>query len=211
MLESAILTHARAVNNLRKIAKQTSKLNWEHGKKWYRTAHLLAQSLTSDTVSLSCVCGVIAALSPQCSWPENIRAATELLQNGKLGQNPKYAGYQANVDKATRILHGENPLQVLGGQKVLAFYDNMLNYRTSMLVTIDTHAARAAFNKLVLDPREISWVFRVNGNEVLQKAYQTVAKEYKTTPHVLQASLWLRVKDVINTDASLNQLGLYVK
>lgn len=210
MKNSKYLTLARAINHLERLAKQTSKLNWSDGKLWYRRAHLYALSLSeyAPNQSLELSCGVIAALSPQCTWPENIRVATLMIKGEPLGAT---LAYPANIEKAKRILRGEKPLDVLGGLKVLAFYDNILNYKTSLLVTVDTHASRAALNKITLDKNEVGWIFSANGNALIQAAYVEVAKRYKVQPCVLQASLWLRVKDIINTNAGLNQLGLYVK
>ena len=51
-----------------------------------------------------------------------------------------------NVIKAREILAGKPPLSVFKGSKVLAFYDNILSPKTSQCVTIDIHAARAAYN-----------------------------------------------------------------
>ena len=64
---------------------------------------------------------------------------------------------------------------------MLAFYDNILSPKTSQCVTIDIHAARAAYNKTTLTKAEESRVFRVQGNIELQQAYKRTAKALEPT------------------------------
>lgn len=98
-------------------------------------------SLPSGTVA-----GFVAALSPLNSWdsqlkftPPSLQKCLELIaagdppHNGILGP-----GFFANRDKAARILQGEKPLNVLGGDKVRSFYRNLIG--DGEAVTIDRHA-----------------------------------------------------------------------
>jgi hypothetical protein len=125
---------------------------------------------------------------------------------------PTTAQLPVNNAKAFSIVHeGVRPEEVLGGLKVKAFYANILNPRYSKAVTVDTHAARAAFDKLSLSPKEISFVFRTKGNRIMQQAYRNVAKRYKVLPCRLQAAVWLRVKaDLLKKPESV-QKELYIK
>ena len=87
---------------------------------------------------------------------------------------------------------------------MLAFYDNILSPKTSQHVTIDIHAARAAFNKTTLTKAEESRVFRVQGNIELQQAYKRTAKRLNLRPHKLQAIIWLAVRDSLRKPKTRN-------
>jgi hypothetical protein len=118
----------------------------KHGCAWYQDAHRFARGLSRTTgLDFPRVVGVIAALSPRCAWSENVTAALTLVRTGRLPKGTPVL--PLNVTKAREIIAGKPPLEVLRGSKVLAFYDNILSPKTSQHVTIDIHAARAAFNK----------------------------------------------------------------
>lgn len=120
--------------------------------------------------------------------------------------------YPVNACKAFSIVH-ENvrPETILGGNKVKAFYANILNPRYSKAVTVDTHAARAAFGKHTLTPQEAGFVFREKGNKIIQQAYKNVAKRYRVLPMKLQATVWLRVKADLLKKPQVEQRELYIK
>lgn len=114
---------------------------------WYHYAgqwcHELdrAHSLPSGTVA-----GFVAALSPLNSWPSQLKYTPVSLVNGleliRAGESAIHGitgpGFFSNKDKASRILAGEKPLDVLGGDKVRAFYRNLTG--DFSVVTIDRHA-----------------------------------------------------------------------
>ena len=164
------------------------------GHTWYQDAHRFARGLSRITgLEFPRVVGVIAALSPRCAWSENVHAALTLVRTGKLPKGTPVL--PLNVIKAREIMAGKPPLSVLKGSKVLAFYDNILSPKTSQRVTVDVHAARAAYNKATLTKSEESRVFRVQGNIELQQAYKRTAKRLNLRPHKLQAIIWLAVRD----------------
>jgi hypothetical protein len=109
------------------------------------------------------------------------------------------------------VHEGVHPGDILGGLKVRAFYNNIVNPRYSKAVTVDTHAARAAFGKHALTDKEVSFVFRATGNAIIQQAYRNVARRYKILPMKLQAVVWLRVKKDLERKPASEQLGLYIK
>lgn len=85
-----------------------------NGETWYELAHLFAAQL-SPRVERSA--GVIAALSPQCSWAENVKLAHRAFRVSER----LYGQTRSNIAKAERILRGDDPLDILGGAKVRAF------------------------------------------------------------------------------------------
>lgn len=92
--------------------------------------------------TVDCAAGVIAALSPNNHWRRNQHDANALIRAFCLGghadaNNVKVATYNANKIKALNVLSGAEPLSVLGGLKVRAFYDCIIGGDS---VCVDGHA-----------------------------------------------------------------------
>lgn len=195
--------------NLADWYRKATPKHRKHGRAWYQDAHRFARGLSRATgLDFPRVVGVIAALSPRCAWSENVTAALTLVRTGRLPKGTPVL--PLNVIKAREIMAGKPPLSVLKGSKVLAFYDNILSPKTSQHVTIDIHAARAAYNKASLTKTEESRVFRVQGNLELQQAYKRTAKRLNLRPHKLQAIIWLAVRDSLRKPKD-PQLHLFYK
>jgi hypothetical protein len=154
------------------------------GREWYADAHTLARELDPDNVERAA--GVIAALSPRLSWDLNARYARQAYADGRAS-----GGLKANTDKATRILAGEPPANVLGGRKVTAFADNIARPGTSERVTIDRHAFDIARGRVTSDAeREI--LSRKGVYDVFCEAYRRVAHDLgDISPAQLQAVTWV--------------------
>ena len=178
-----------------------------HGLQWYKNAHKFCRVLGESTgYSTETVAGILAALSPQLAWGDNLLGCLSLVKTEVIPANLNI--YPANIDKAHRILAGESPLAVLGGHKVRAFYCNVLKPIHSRQVTIDTHTARVAFNTLELPPQ---WVFTPKGNRILQQGYRLAARRRRMLPLRLQAIVWLVMRERLLRKPKFEQLGLYVK
>src|ERR1041385_7693911 len=88
------------------------------GAEWYPLARRIARRMArKHGVTLATAAGVIAAVSPRMRWQSNLDGADALL-----GRQPVVGVFQRNLDKARRFIAGERPLDVLGGDKVRAFY-----------------------------------------------------------------------------------------
>lgn len=193
-----MLTVKRAEHNLEAIARDLEPRHWRHGRRWYHDAHLYCSDLAREfNLPLASVVGGLAVLSPNCRWEINKQAIRTLLSTGTC----KEQVYPANVVKAKRIVfNGENLLEVMNhpryGSKVKSFYRNILDPVLSNDVTVDTHASRAAFDKLDLTRKELRWVFESGrGYRVLADAYVRVSDKLKVRPLHLQAAIWLLVKE----------------
>lgn len=206
-----MLTVKEATKNVARFARRANRKQWEQGARWYEEANLFCVTLANyENLPAESVVGCLAALSPQCAWSENLRATISMVRVRTVGASSSI--YPVNSSKAFSIVHeGANPSEVLGGLKVRAFYNNIANPRYSRAVTIDTHAARAAFGKYQLDSKEISFAFRAKGNAVIQQAYKNVARRYKILPSKLQATVWLRVKADLEKKPLEVQQSLYIK
>lgn len=206
-----MLTVKQAACNIAKVARRATDKQWLQGARWYDEANEFCTKLaTHEQLPLHAVVGCLAALSPQCAWSENLLGTIAMVRTRQVRKSASI--YPVNTSKAFSIVHeGVRPEEVLGGNKVKAFYANILNPRYSKAVTVDTHAARAAFGKHKLTPQEVGYAFRDKGNRTIQQAYRVVAKRYRVLPLRLQAVVWLRVKtDLLRKPAS-EQMGLYIK
>lgn len=134
---------ASAGNVLAAFDRATKRQRTE-GMEWYRNAHGLAASL--DPRDPRRAAGVIAALSPRTSWATNVKLAGLAYEQG-------YASgtLARSCAAATRILHGEDPLDVLSGPKVMAFFANIADPNDARTVCIDRHAIDVAAGERLSD------------------------------------------------------------
>jgi hypothetical protein len=115
--------------------------------RWYEYAGQWCNDLDEGfDLKSGTVAGFVAALSPLNSWESQLKFTPPSIQNGLAlicaGESAIHGisgpGFFSNRDKAARILAGESPLDVLGGDKVRSFYRNLLG--DGEAVTIDRHA-----------------------------------------------------------------------
>lgn len=157
-----------------------------NGLAWYDRAADVAAALAAGTdgrVTPAQAAGVIAALSPRCGWSANVRAAATMIDAYVAGQDqPVVAGLGANRAKAWRVLTTPDPLTVLRGPKVRAFYANITGDCNA--VTVDVWAAAAATGSKSDDaPRGRHY-------EHLADAYRRAASLAGVTPRDMQAAVW---------------------
>lgn len=113
------------------------------GSRFYPDALAYCQQLSRQYgCSVECAAGVVAALSPNNNWQRNQSDANTLIRAFCLGghadaNSVKVATYNANKIKALNILSGAEPLSILGGLKVRAFYDCIIGGDS---VCVDGHA-----------------------------------------------------------------------
>jgi len=163
-----------------------SETDWYNGLDWYREAHRFARFMSRKTkLPFKNVCGVIAALSPGTPWHRNILESTLMLE----GKHGSFTTYPANVDKAARIINGENPDAVLGGNKVRNFYKLFVNPSDDYSVVIDRHAVRIAVDFNFSDERQASR-FLVSNYERCADAYREAALDLGVFPNQAQAIAW---------------------
>lgn len=126
--------------NIVRVWEQATVQELAEGMDWYRDAHALAVKLSpSDPASAA---GVIAALSPMMDWGQNVNLAVRAYRDGQAS-----GALFSNVAKANRILAGERPEDVLGGNKVRAFY-GVIADPSSDAVVVDRHAFDIAVGRV---------------------------------------------------------------
>lgn len=153
------------------------------GMDWYLAAHREAARLCPGDVGMAA--GVIAALSPQKSWPLNLamarRAVAERAARGHT---------RAQCAQADRILAGEYPLIVLGGLKTRSFYRCILDPTDPMEVCIDRHAVGVALGRYAGSGADA--LTRVGAYAKAQDAYREAAALVGIRPLEMQAVTWVQ-------------------
>ena len=150
------------------------------GSDWYGEARAIARNMASNTGrTLSTCAGVLAAVSPRLRWGSNIKVAGALVRG-----EPVQGVFAANLRKAQRILNGERPLDVLGGDKVRAFYRAIMGDPNA--VVLDVWMMRAAgWTKATLTTKEY---------ESLAEALVADAPREGIDPADFQAVVWTHVR-----------------
>lgn len=158
------------------------------GSDWYNAAHTFCIGLADRYgISVRQAAGIVASLSPQTGWAENMRRADHLCRTEGC------AGLSRNVAKARAILFGQVPEDVLApkcsagyGPKVRAFYANILDPENPEPVTVDRHAYVIAYGT----ENGISRIGRQNGYDRVACLYRETARDLGLRPNVLQAVTW---------------------
>lgn len=174
------------------LIRTGSAAQLEAGACWYATAHSHASELAAEFgYTVDACAGVIAALSPQTSWWQNLMLARQSIELGEIVQ-----GHTGDaMRKVNAILADPNtdPLDVLGGLKVRSFFRNIRSggYDTEY-VTIDRHAY------------DIATGVRLNGSSLTPKRYEETADVYRRagailgmTPAQAQATAWVIHRDAL--------------
>ena len=177
-------------SNLQAVLDLATDEDWSAGLRWYDEAHGVAVLLSDRYgITVTAAAGIIAALSPQTGWEENKRIADLYISD------PTESVHTSDAcGKAARILNGEHPEDVLGGNKVRSFYRNIVTPRLSGPVTIDRHAVAILLgcttpeynvgpHRKVLERKH---VYRI-----ATSFYRGAAHRYGILPHELQAVAWL--------------------
>lgn len=160
---------------------------------WYDYAGRFCAGIDADHgIAPGTTAGVVAALSPLNQWqtqidytPGIISSALALIARGASPHPAISLSFFRNKDKAARILQGEKPLDVLGGDKVLNFYRNLTGDDNA--VTIDRHAIDiAGFSSLSADTGKLtSGVY-----SRIAFSFRSAAHNLGLSPAGIQALTW---------------------
>jgi hypothetical protein len=155
--------------------------HWEAGASWYPSARAEAAAMSPGDIARGA--GVIAALSPRAHWNVYRRWAREILAAADAGASePPAVGIGLFRDRAWRIAQGAEPLDVLQGPKVRAFYRAILG---EPIPVVDVWAARVAgWNGQIKPPTY----------EALTAAYERAAGILGVNPSTLQAATWIAAR-----------------
>jgi hypothetical protein len=181
-----------AVNNIISVYNLSTAIERADGREWYRTAFRHATAIANEyNCEFEAVVGVIAALSPNVRWSTNVQAAEDLVKAYVFDvdiEAVRLPCYRANVKKAWAIINGMPVLDVLRGNKVRAFFENImgLNHTT---VCVDAHAYAVWLNQRVTTK---------SVGKISDKLYKQISDDYieaarqlQLEPRVLQATTWV--------------------
>lgn len=169
--------------NILAVFFQASEAEIQQGKSWYATAFDTAKAIASRydlPGGIETVAAVIAALSPNNRWERNVKDAESLIRVYTCGGEldvVKVSSYGQNRHKAIRILKGEAPLDVLGGNKVIAFYHCIAGRFHS--VCIDGHAFAIWSGQRVPTTKTPS---------ISSKLYAKISEDYRLAAAVINST-----------------------
>lgn len=183
-------TLERYVTNIISVWERATEDQLTHGRTWYRNAHHLATMIADGNTRAGA--GVLAALSPQTAWSYNVKLARDAFENGQARGHVRNA-----LEKAERIMTGENPLDVLPAEsKTWNFFRAIMDPDDQEAVVIDRHAHDVAVGE--------PWG---NGDRglsnkrryaTLSHAYREAARRLDETPSTVQAVTWVVWRDEIS-------------
>jgi hypothetical protein len=165
------------------------------GREWYQKAGEIGETIHPSPMVGA---GVLAALSPNVHWDENVSGARIMchyaLTLARIMPTAGVAGYGMNRRKAWSILQGEykdSPVECLNRhpryKKTVNFFYNMLG--DTDRVTIDRWVG------LVCDPTVPAQTLRGKMYEAMEMAYQIAAGRIGgITPRDLQAVCWVHIR-----------------
>ncbi len=186
MNNSAI--HKKIVRTLAKLPDNTVN----DGAGWYYIAHGHARALAAKyNLTVEQSAGIIAVLSPGTNWNQNLQDAEELC---KYGDGAIVTTYGPNKRKAIALLNGGAVADNVRGQKVSAFYDNIVRPDESKAVTIDRHMIR--FMTGLQTEAEMKAIYSSKKKySALADIIRYRAEKINLKPWQLQAMLWLQVRE----------------
>jgi len=170
--------------NILSVYRRATLDDINEGMDWYSDAHEFARTLDSNIQRSA---GIIAALSPMSGWANNKAKARQFYVQDGDGTG---IGLFRNVRKAVRIYRGEAPLDVLGGEKVRAFYQTIVDPEGDHNPVIDRHAFDIAMGRVTSD-KERSTLSRKGEYARFADAYRVAAKSLDIGTAQLQAITWV--------------------
>jgi hypothetical protein len=176
-------TREQYVRNIISAYHAATPAQKRRGRSWYRTAHDLAVLMTDGHARKGA--GVIAALSANKSWADNVRLAERCLSGDIAGHT------RVMLDKVAAIMAGADPTSVLPMDlKTGQFYRCILNPSDPDAVVIDRHAHDIAIGEV--------WGSRSRGLSsakryaLIAHAYREASARLGMLPQTLQAITWVR-------------------
>jgi hypothetical protein len=187
-------------------ASETEK---HEGLSWYARANIVASRLAiayDVPGGAPTVAGVIAALSPNNRWERNVADAERLIKASACGDDTdvvKVCTFSKNKEKALAILNGTPALEVLGGNKVRAFYQ-CIAQPAGDAVCVDGHAYSIWLGERVPTTKTPSISDKLydriaNDYRLAAEQINNITKEYYSASQV-QAITWVTWRNLFNND-----------
>jgi hypothetical protein len=199
------MTDTPSVANILAVYNMATADDLREGLAWYQTAHNWCRVTAKGRPHLiKRNAGIVAALSPMNGWGNNKRKAAELISlRGRVitaKGKPNGIGLGANVAKACLIYKGADPLDVLGGDKVRAFYQTILDPQGDIDPVIDRHAFDIAVGERTNEKRR-GILSRKGVYADFARAYREAAKIAGIGSAQMQAVTWIAWRRIHGIDA----------
>ena len=190
-------TDTPTVANVLAVYNGASAHAMREGLSWYLDAHNVSRALASaHNLTVAQVAGIIAALSPMNGWENNKRKAAQLISQG----NGEGCGLRKNVAKAMAIFDGADPLDILKGDKVRAFYRTILDPFGDIDPVIDRHAFDIAVGERTDDKRR-GILGRKGVYEEFAHVYREAAMVAGIGAAQMQAVTWVAWREALGINA----------
>lgn len=178
----------RIAKRLRRHFASATRAERDEGREWYDEAHTIAvDCATRYGYTVEQCAYVLAALSPNVSWAQNVHGLHLACTGHMQGRDPiDYggSGYHANRVKAARILSGD--LSALQGPKVTQFAAGILGDPSAC--TVDVWMQRACGLDSGAAPT-------TNEHKVIRAALERCAKTSGECVRDYQAIVWVAVRN----------------
>lgn len=191
-----MITYRKALHQIRKVLAEATEEEYCEGKEWYSQANQFCATLAGEYgVSLDSAAAVTAVLSPGIQWPVNKNAANSLLLAFRMGgddalQGVTTAAYNQNQRKASRIVRGECPQEIVRGPKVTQFWNDMKEPETDWdAPTIDGHVYSICSGRKI--PIGEAPEIRVSERAAIIRAFRKVAADNGLLVKQVQAIVWV--------------------
>lgn len=181
-----------SVDNLKRTLDRASPFEIEAGLDSYRKYNRIMAALAAKTGHTPRIASaVFAALSPNNDYHGNLRDTHTLLNAARCGANIddfSVSTYGNNKRKAWRIVHGEDPLELIVAKKTRSFFLNIADPNDPEPVTVDGHMYnvwRCQRENLV----GLRW--RTKHYDEIAEGVRELAARCRFVPCQLQGILWI--------------------
>jgi hypothetical protein len=197
-----------AVENILEIFSRATEWDRAAGRDWYFGAWDWCKKTASEyNVTPEHVAALVAILSPRNRWVTNLRDAEGVLEAVRNGETPmNFTAHTTNKFKFRAFdfaITGD--FDLIRGQKVNSFFDNITRPHESEEVTVDVWAERISIGDL-----------HQPGSTLTAKKYQALVAEYREAaaalglrPLVLQAITWVVARRLAKVRTTGKQLPLF--
>lgn len=199
-------TDTPSVANILAVYGMATAEDLREGLAWYQTAHnwCVVTAGPSRPHLIRRNAGIVAALSPLNGWGNNKRKAAEVIsKRGRIVVEkgmPNGIGLGKNVEKAIAIYNGGDPLDILGGDKVRAFYQTILDPQGDIDPVIDRHAFDIAVGERT-DEKRRGILSRKGVYAEFANAYREAAKIAGIGSAQMQAVTWIAWRNIHGIEA----------
>lgn len=181
-------THDNMVMRLKAHFNSATERDIQQGETWYDDAREIADALAIGTgYSVEQTASVIAVLSPNVAWKENVEAALLAVEghfNGVPHNRWRGAGYGENKIKASAILDGD--LTRLRGPKVTNFARGILGDTEACTIDIWMLRSIGCDDKMNVTPKR--WL-------AINAAIREAATDCGYDVRTFQAIVWSKIRN----------------